>query len=197
MYISRIELTDIRCLGSVVFDLQSRAATNKSLMLLGDNGVGKSTILRSIAIGICDRAGAGALLSDLYGDLIREGAEDGSINITLKKGKKEYCITTLVTKSAAGLEEIRKEPEDFDWNKVFVCGYGANRGMHGNNAYDEYSIADAVYTLFNYEWPLWSPELVIHRRIRKAKNPDEEERRICDQLADMARVIKNVPLGLT
>ena len=166
MYVSRIRLKNIRCIDDLEIDLSSRAATNDSLLLLGNNGVGKSTILKSIAIGLCDRGGASALVADMYGNLIKDGNTDGVIEIAVRRGKQEQRITTTIERSAdnSNLEVLRKDPNTSPWGQVFVCGYGPTRVMQGTNTYSEYAAADAVYSLFNYGLELQNPELVVRRR---------------------------------
>ena len=166
MYISRIRLKNIRCIDDLKIDLRSRAATNDSLLLLGNNGVGKSTILKSIAIGLCDRGGASGLVADMYGNLIKNGNTDGVIEIDVRRGKQRRRITTKIQRSAknSNLEVLKKGPKTFPWGQVFVCGYGPTRVMQGTNTYSEYAAADAVYSLFNYGLALQNPELVVRRR---------------------------------
>ena len=168
MYISKIQLENIRCIDKLVLDLRSRASTNNSLLLLGNNGVGKSTILKCIALGLCDQGGASGLLTDMYGALVKEGESQGRIVIHLNSGRKEYQLVTTVTTSKANpdIERIKKtyHPPRFPWRQLFVCAYGPSRVMQGTNAYDEYAVADAVYSLFNYGWDLQNPELILRRR---------------------------------
>jgi ABC-type sulfate/molybdate transport systems ATPase subunit len=83
MYISKIVLENVRCFERIEVDLKSGASAKKWLVVLGDNGVGKTTLLRCIAMGLCDRTSAGALLRDTNGETIRKGEEDGTIKITL------------------------------------------------------------------------------------------------------------------
>ena len=78
MYISKIQLKNVRCIDNLVLDLRSRASTNSSLLLLGNNGVGKSTILKCIAPGLCDQGGASGLLTDMYGALVKDGESQGA-----------------------------------------------------------------------------------------------------------------------
>jgi energy-coupling factor transporter ATP-binding protein EcfA2 len=52
-------------------------------MILGENAAGKTTLLRSIALGLCDQSDAAALKSFLSGDLVRDGADEGYIKIVL------------------------------------------------------------------------------------------------------------------
>lgn len=177
MYISRIRLKNIRCIDDLEISLGSRAATNDSLLLLGNNAVGKSTVLKCIAIGLCDRVGASGLVTDMYGTLIKDGHSQGSIEIDLSRGKKKFRTQTIVKQSPdnPSLEWLNKEPSsDFPWGDVFVCGYGPTRVMHGTNTYSEYAAVDAVYSLFNYSGELQNPELVVRRRVMG--NPQEEKR---------------------
>ena len=166
MYISRIRLTNIRCIDDLEINLRSRATTNSALLLLGNNAVGKSTILKSIALGLCDRGGASGLLTDMYGSLIKHGEQRGTIRLDLNSGRKKYKLVTTIEKSPTDPEQerLRKEPRDFPWKQVFLCGYGPSRVMQGTNTHDQYETADAVYSLFNYGWELQNPELVVRRR---------------------------------
>ena len=166
MYVSRIRLKNIRCIDDLKIDLGSRAATNDSLLLLGNNGVGKSTILKSIAIGLCDRGSASGLMADMYGNLIKDDNTEGVIEIDVRRGKQERRITTRVERSGehSNLEVLNKDPKTFPWGEIFVCGYGPTRVMQGTNTHSEYAAADAVYSLFNYGWELQNPELVVRRR---------------------------------
>ena len=176
MYISRIRLKNIRCIDDLEIDLKSRLATNNSLLILGNNAVGKSTILKSIAIGLCDSSSASGLVSDMYGNLIKNGNSTGLIEIYLNRGRKEWKITTTIKRArgSSSLERLTKNPTDFPWDDVFVCGYGPTRVMQGTSTYSEYAPVDAVYSLFSYSSLLQNPELVVRRRW--AQSPQEEER---------------------
>ena len=105
MYISRIRLTNIRCIDDLEINLRSRATTNSALLLLGNNAVGKSTILKSIALGLCDRGGASGLLTDMYGSLIKHGEQRGTIQLDLNSGRKKYKLVTTIEKSPTDPEQ--------------------------------------------------------------------------------------------
>ena len=175
MYISRIRLRNIRSIEELDIDLYARSATNNSLLLLGDNAIGKSTILRSIALGLCDRGSASGLLGDLYGNLVTDGRDTGSIELDLRRGNQTHTIATTIVPAGAdsSAETLKKDPEHFPWGDIFLCGYGPTRVIQGTNDYSEYVTADAVYGLFNYGWALQNPELVLRRR--SWKDPDTEE----------------------
>jgi hypothetical protein len=50
---------------------------------------------------------------------------------------------------------------------MFACGYGAEFGTLGSEVYERYRLIDAVYTLFNYDQRLWSPETALFRITRE------------------------------
>ena len=80
MYISHVRLKRIRCFDDLKINLRSKATAKgafSSLLLLGNNAVGKSTILKSIALGLCDPGSASGLLTDMYGSLVKNGHQNG------------------------------------------------------------------------------------------------------------------------
>ena len=167
MYITKIALKNIRCFGDeTTFDLSSANDARKWTVIVGDNGVGKTTLLRAIAMGLCDKDSASALLRDSGSDLIRKGADSATIRVDLWDEEVGPCsISTTFARSVAGPETVEhhetwtESKQAFPWQKMFVCGYGANRGVGGaDEPSEEYSVADAVYTLINYDWDLLAPE---------------------------------------
>lgn len=201
MYITKITLKDIRCFEDVKVDLSSSKGAKMWLVIVGNNGVGKTSMLRSIAMGLCDLTGAASLLQYSYGDWIRKGAKKGSIEIELIHNSKQYSIETEIRKSPADLEVIYRKPDlekKIPWKEIFICGYGANRSIEGDSSHESYSSADAVYTLFGYDYALQNPELMLLRRVRKSKKSEKE---ICNWLADILILpkgsIKLTDLGIT
>lgn len=180
MYISRIRLKNIRCIDDLEISLRSAAPTNDSLLLLGNNGVGKSTILRAVAIALCDWIGASGLVADMYGNLIKDGSREGMIEVDLTNGAREYQAVTRIVSSDedASLERLERQPSSgFPWRELFLCGYGPTRVIQGTSPYSHYSTADAVYTLFSYGSPLQNAELAVRRAGLKA------QRKLLDRLS--------------
>ena len=152
MKVSKITLERIRCFENITIDLATKQGAFDWSLILGNNGAGKTTILRSLAMGLCDKTGAASLLQDTFGDMIRTGENNGKIIIGLMDNGNTYSIVTIIKKSSENIEVLtQKRPDNFPWDNLFVCGYGANRSIRGSEAYDEYSIADALYTLFRSE----------------------------------------------
>ncbi len=197
MYISKLTLTNMRCYKEVIIDLEKDDGAF-SLMLAGNNGRGKSAILRSIAMGLCDKASAGSLLREMLGDFIRkdETKVDRAAIITIHLKEKDennetanYRIkTTIKTNKTLGFEVVEQElkqtdkgkektfkQEEFPWNKILVIGYGAGLRTEGTEDYGQFFSADAVYSLFKYSWPLQNPEL-IWRRLREVARDSEDNK---------------------
>ncbi len=108
MYISKVELVNVRCFEKVSIDL---GTDGSSLLIAGNNGSGKSAILRSIAMGVCDEASAGGLLRELPGDFIRNSQNDATINIHFseEKGKKWIIQTKLDLYERLNFERVHQK----------------------------------------------------------------------------------------
>lgn len=169
MYIKRIELTNIRCFEHLEIDLSSNGNVRKWAVILGNNGVGKTTLLRSIAVGLCDETSAAGLIKDLQGEWVRKGSpnHEGTIEIELIDSDQGRSTSSKITIfNDNGREIIR----DFDspiagspQEDIFVCAYGAGRGVFGAASYEKYRTIDSVYTLFSYDTVLQNPELTLRR----------------------------------
>ena len=189
MYIKKIVLKNIRCFGEFTLEFEKN---NSSVLIVGDNGEGKSTLLRSIAMSLCDESSAAALFRELRGRFVRLGKEDEEtlIELYLSDGPKQsFLIETkwrTLKKSVGGsLENLTQSiyrghkkdkknkinQEEFPWRSIFVAGYGAGLRTSGSATLDSYLAVDAVYPLFRYDEPLLNPELALRRIV------DEEEKK--------------------
>ena len=83
LVIAEIELKNIRCFEGLKISFTESDKLSDWFMILGENAAGKTTLLRSIALGLCDQSDAAALMSSLRGDLVRDGADEGYIKIVL------------------------------------------------------------------------------------------------------------------
>lgn len=218
MYINHLKIENIRCFESIEIDFKKNCL---STLLLGDNGDGKSTILRCLAMGLCDESSASALFRELPGEFIRrqgrnkyakEGAE-GHITISLQdKEQAHYEIKTTI-KSTATFERVfqdeglkyRKNDESdwedldqdsFPWDDIFVSGYGAGSRTQGTADFRHYLAVDAVYSIFRPELPLQNPELVIRRLVEAArksrKSSDESESRAEEMLHHIKQLLSGL-----
>src|SRR5258708_34720164 len=73
----RVYLQNIRCVGDVEIKLYGRSA-----LIIGDNGDGKSTIIRSLAMGLWDDSSAAALFRELHGETVRQGSKSAALRWT-------------------------------------------------------------------------------------------------------------------
>jgi predicted ATP-binding protein involved in virulence len=187
--ITKIEMFNIRCFVKKSINLfPDNQDLSYFAMLLGDNAIGKSTILKSIALGLCNESDAAALIkaSEMQGDFIRKGATEGYIKITLcreskAKRPKKYTITTKITKKSEDAPEIVRQEtqpaENFPWTDIFVCGYGAYRSKQADTSYEQYKAIDAVKSLFDHQTSLQNPELILLRQDPQIRTILEEKLR--------------------
>lgn len=151
---------------------------------MGDNAVGKSTLLKSIALGLCNESDAVALIKEMPGDFVRKSAEEGYIKISLRQDKpskrpKKYTITTKITKQSEDAPEIVRQEtspaENFPWADIFVCGYGASRSSQAYTSYEQYKVIDAVRSLFDPQAFLQNPEVILLRQDPSVRSILEEK----------------------
>ncbi len=180
LYIKRVELKNIRCFEEFVLEFEKK---NESCLIVGDNGEGKSTLLRSIAISLCDVSSASALFRELRGKFVRQKRNDGKSYIevhlqdTFHREKNYIIRTNFHTIKRRVLERLSQEvwlkegdkkkkeikQAQFPWNRIFVVGYGAGGRVLGTESIESYAVIDGVYTLFRYDEPLQNPELALYR----------------------------------
>ena len=185
MKISKLRLKNIKCFEDIKLSFEDGGSGVKDWSLIvGDNGQGKTTILRSLAVGLCDREGASALLADLYGGFLRREEEtdgsDGSIEVCLIDADDEkYTIETRIEQRDGKNESISQDVfigdcigvnkddknkiDNFKRDNLFAVAYGAGRSVEGDRSYEEYALVDSLYTLFKYEHPLQNAELGASR----------------------------------
>lgn len=164
MRITSIELENIRCFEHIVVDLCQAGSASPWSVILGDNGVGKSTLLRSITLGLSSPKIAGALLEDAGTPWLRRGARRGTISLNFDDGNK--CELRIKLQSyGEKIVDHKASSGATWWDKIFVCGYGAARSFFGDTSYSQYSVRDAVSTLFNYDSRLQNPELMLRRLV--------------------------------
>lgn len=195
LYISRVRLRDVRCFHKLDIKLSTPGSSAGWTLIVGDNATGKSTLLRSIAMGLCDEASAAGLLKESDEGYIRRGASEASITIWLydaRSPEQRLRITTKMIREEKrrGIftDKVRQNTVpaggDFPWDELFVSGYGAGRGVSGTGDISSYSAIDAVYNMFNYTEGLQNPELVIRRLITRETDSPIEQRQIFQVLSE-------------
>jgi predicted ATP-binding protein involved in virulence len=176
MYIARIEISNIRCFDKIEVTFLSEEALPPHLIttLLGENGTGKSTLLRCIALGLCTESDAVALMKRLPGNMIRDGRDGGTITIELisMKDSQRYSLTTSIHKYAGTDEEILRQStnSNFAREDIFICGYGPHRSVTADSSFVNYSRIESVLTLFDDSAVLQNPDLTLLRQPRSVRN---------------------------
>lgn len=182
--ISEIEIKNIRCFEELKIKFLHKDKPIRWSMILGDNAVGKSTLLRCIALGLCNESDAVALMKAVSGGFVKKGAQEGFIKIHLREDKKskrskKYSITTRISqKPEDGSEIIRQETEpatNFPWADIFVCGYGAYRAAQAHSSFEQYEVRDAVASLFDPQASLQNPEIVLLRHDPEVREQLEQK----------------------
>jgi len=185
MYIKKIFLKNIRCFKEIEISYDLSGDAPPWTVIVGDNAAGKTTLLRSIAIGLCDESSAAGLLKESDSGYVRYGEKEGKIIIDLSEKNENYRIEISIqhiNTKYGYFERVRQKttPSEFPWDNLFVAGYGAGRGTSGTGDIAGYSVINAVYNMFNYTEGLQNPELTILR----LKKPDsqKEVREILEKL---------------
>ena len=205
LHIKRLVLRDIRCFENLDIKFDKPC---QSVVIIGDNGDGKSTVLRSIAMGICDQSSASALFRELHGEYVREGSHNdlGRIEVELaNRGGDRFRIVTEIKSLDAferveqklfrldGNQKKRLKQDKFPWDNIFASGYGPGIRVQGTSDFDYHLTVDAVYPLFRYDVLLQNPELVVRRLIDATEQRQDGERdsTILSQIQELlARVLQ-------
>lgn len=175
MYLSQIRLDNVKCFDTgFTINLERNGKPILWTSILGDNATGKTTLLRSIAICLCDEPSGAALLKESEGGYIRRDKLEATINLTFKdesNSAETFNIATTITESSPvrgpSFERIRQniKPSEklFPWDSLFACAYGTGRAVAATGDVSGYSVMNAVYNLFNYSEGLQNPELAFRR----------------------------------
>lgn len=173
MYISKIEIKKIRCFEHLIIDIKGEENLNMWLTILGDNAVGKSTLLKCLAMGLMDQSSAAALMKEDKAEFIRRGETSGEIKIDLIDNNSNiYSVITSITKDSLKSPELISQsfPDEVSlWQDVFMCGYGVQIGDAGGDTWESYRPLEAVYTLFNTGSELQNTEAIMFKQSERPK----------------------------
>ena len=166
MFLKKISLTNFK--GFDEFELSFECDNNKvrkQTLLLGQNGTGKSNLLKAIAI---ITSGSEAVLDLLSSpdDWVKQGKDEAIISATLITQKKEEREISFRIKRGATRQDLLKlndsslqqldEALMHTSRNYFVAAYGASRrhnpGTEFTSSKERFKISDRtanIYTLFN------------------------------------------------
>lgn len=149
MFLKEIKLVNFRNIEELKFSFTNYNGEIRPMtLLLGENGTGKSGLLKAIAIITAGSNALGDILSDID-SYVRYGTKSTEIIATLitKKGEERHLelkfnrgdhLKELIRRSYETLDEIDGALEHADRN-YFVLGYGASRRLNSDISYSSRS----------------------------------------------------------
>jgi len=189
LYVTELSLEDIRCFNNITINF-GESKPKMWTVILGDNGTGKSTILRSLALMLSDSRIGSLMLEEgarNFGPWERNEVKDNEENLSFPKIKMLFndgsskgrgSPFAMADSSLQVINQSRTltdtptlfEADDFFNKHLFVCGYGAGRNIFGDRSFKSYDTYESTLSLFNYNAPLQNPELAIRRFANSASN---------------------------
>lgn len=139
MYLQQIHLKNIACFDDLTLDFTqpSTGEPCRWIVLLGENGTGKSTVLKMLALSLLGR------------DMVREvtrGVEWGSFSRSRNDQEVTGTIETILTVSGTGKERKHKN-ESNQYHTVFKVGPTKSRLVQPRDYDDDYD--DLWKTLYD------------------------------------------------
>lgn len=193
--IRSVEIENFRGIRRLRLQLAERPGEGSWSMLLGENGVGKSSILQAIALALCD----GATLDELPVDpaaVLRQGAQQGMVRVHL-----------VGVRGARTLRFEHRSPRfevDGPAEGMLVAGYGSTRLLPSRRGE---SATSRVASLFDASVSLtapaeWLPDLddehfdAVARALKRLLHLGERDelRRTRDGLIQIVREKAGIPL---
>ncbi|MGH1384544.1 AAA family ATPase [Kordia sp.] len=121
VYLDKIVLKNFKCFSDLTLQLPSYAEDTSEepwLVFLGENGVGKSSVLKAIAIALMGQEYLDVLGIEVE-DVLKYGKQSGHIKVFGKGNEEEYSVTFNKRKNEIKAS-IQKPP-------AFIIGYGSTR----------------------------------------------------------------------
>jgi hypothetical protein len=178
--LSRIMLTDVRGLHALDLLLQEpvRPGRGQWTILLGDNGVGKTTILRALALALAPADVPPLILgrTGATSPTVRTGTKAGVVQVGVP-GEEE--VTALHIEPTQGGERLKKRTYA-NVSMPFLVAYGSRRGsgLVGSVRGADFSSAAAVETLFDEGANIIQPdEWLKGWQLAALQNPESSDAR--------------------
>lgn len=190
VHISTIELTDFALFDHLEIKLDPRPERGQWVLVLGENGRGKSTLLRALALAFGGVNVAQAALADYTAPLIRFQRTEARCNVKSVLG--DFLLS--ITKEDRG-EIASADPPNGARPPVF--GYGCRRGsaLGGNAPATLASLLSDVVTLFRPSADLYPAQPWLADLKRSASSGPKEDhvyqtviQKLCAPMPDVDRL---------
>jgi len=136
-------------------------------VVIGRNGTCKSTLLRSIALGLASKADAPAMLAAPVGGMVGPAGEEATIAVRAQRVGGADITARLTIVRKGGEERVRRH-EAIAARQLpsLLCAYGSGRSTFSSSrppGRPSYRTLDSVASLFDYSQGLQPPELVLRQ----------------------------------
>ena len=167
MYIRSIRLKNICGIKELELCLTRGTEQPGHKLIIGKNGTGKSSILRSIVLGLASDAEATTLLADPFGSpFVSTGEKTGVIELEVDDDTgRTSVLTKKIQKNGHSEERVTGGQDDTQYQRNrLVVAFGAGRSNEGAESSPKaYRLLDSTWMLFNYEGTFIQPELTLRR----------------------------------
>lgn len=136
MYLNRIQISNLRAIRDLSLDFGSGSSTRRWTVLLGENGCGKSTVLKAIGLILAGSDALSQLIDDvdawIHNDadiaIIRAqiSTAQGDTRDLLLQLKRGDSRDVVIRRNASGLKALDQAVAKAQRN-YFIAGYGAFR----------------------------------------------------------------------
>jgi len=143
MFLKKLSIENFKCLSDLELSFENEEEQNRKwTLVLGENGTGKSNLLKAVALATAGSNALGELLGDLD-DWIRYNEASSTIKVELqtKEGEERQIslnfnrgdsFTDLISNNQESLRLIDNAIEKADRN-YFVVAYGASRRLSNDS----------------------------------------------------------------
>ena len=193
--LARFQIEQFRRVDSVVLERTAESAVTPDThgqwtLLLGDNGMGKSSILWAVGLALLDGELAHGLLANLSSPLVR--GENGVASISVDAGHETFGVSIENTEHR---ERVTESPISPDF---MVFGYGSGRGSAfggPNRAVELDRPLDAISTLYGLRTSLIHTETWLRGLEHSALKAGEESKE-SSLFASVCSVLRKVLPGV-
>jgi hypothetical protein len=191
--IERIHIRDIRCIQDITIELAARPDSmdrGQWIVLVGENGTGKSSILRGLVLALAAPDVAAGLVADSSASLVRTGKDAGEIEARIQGAT--FRARLRIEEGREELVRLKDGPQaDRPWLFAYGCGRGSALG--GPDREVPYTETASVITLFDDKASLLSTETWLKLlQLDALQFPEKHKARLDMVLATLKDILPGV-----